>query len=335
MSDHRSPRRGRHFSADLLAVLLVLVTLAGCGGAESGDDRSADIPVELSKITVGTMPVVDAAPIHQAIKKGYFAEEGLEVELKQLQGGAEGIPGLTSGALQFTFGNWVSFFAAQAGGAADLKFVSDGYQARQGTFQILARKDSTITGPQDLAGKTIAVNTLANVDELTTRSVLQTADVDLRRVRFVPMAFPDMLARLEARTVDAAFLVEPYITQAQWTLGAMPIVDTASGPTNEFPIAGYATTAEFARQNPGTVAAFQRAMAKAQRDCDTTRSEVEELLTQYVKLDKQMASLVNVGSYPATLESARLQRVVDLMTSYGLLARPVDVRSMILGPVAG
>lgn len=335
MVDHRTSRSARRpFVAAVLAVLLAIVALAGCG-AESGGGRSESLRAEQSKIAVGTMPVVDAAPLHQAIKKGYFAEEGLEVELKQLQGSAEGVPGLTSGSLQFTFGSWVSFFAAQANGAADLKFVSDGYQARRGTFQILARADSPITGPKDLSGKTIAVNTLSNVDELTTRSVLQTADVDLRRVRFVPMPFPDMLARLEARTVDAVFLVEPYITQAQWAMGAMPIVDTATGPTNEFPIAGYATSAEFAKQNPGTVAAFQRAMAKAQLDCDTTRSEVEELLTQYVRLDKQMASLVNVGSYPNTLESARLQRVVDLMGAHGLLARPIDVRSMILGPVAG
>ena len=145
---HSHATRGVRTILTALAAVITLATVAGCGLLGGGDDTGVQNPggtgPELSKITLGTIPIVDTAPIHMAIKKGYFKAEGLDVELKTIQGGAAGIPGLVNGDLNITFGNWVSFFAAQAKGVADLKLVSEGYQARPGMFLIMTSRDSAI-----------------------------------------------------------------------------------------------------------------------------------------------------------------------------------------------
>jgi NitT/TauT family transport system substrate-binding protein len=315
-----------------IALSCVLVfALTGCSVLGGSDESTQSAPsggLEQTKVTVGTLPIVDAVTIAIAQEKGYFKQEGLEVEQKVLAGGAAAVPGLVNGELQFAFGNFVSYFNAQAKGVADLKLVADGYQATQGMFLIMKSKDSPIGKPQDLTGKKIAVNTKNNIVELTARSALEANGVDPRTVQFVEFPFPDMQSALERKQVDAAFMVEPFITQSQRAAGMTPVVDAATGATQDVPIAGWAASKKFAESAPRTVAAFQRAIVRAQQDA-ADRRNVEEAIPAYAKVDKDTASLMHLGTWPTTLNEVRLQRVVDLMHKYGVLDKELNVDAMI------
>ncbi|MDX8034295.1 ABC transporter substrate-binding protein [Lentzea sp. BCCO 10_0856] len=333
-------RRVRRIAVRGIALATLLATVASCGllgGKETppAADANGNGQVEKAKITLGVLPILDVASVHVAIKKGYFKAEGLEVDLKVIQGGAQAIPGLIAKELDFTFGNWVSFFAAQSKDAAKavdgIKLIADGYQAKPDMFLILAAGDSAIKGPADLAGKTIAINTFKNIAELTAKATLEAANVDVNSVKFKEMPFPDMQAAVQNKTVDAAFMVEPFITRAQRVAGQIKVLDAASGPTDNIPIAGYATSGQFAKNNPKTVAAFQRAMAKGQADA-ADRPTVEPLLVEYAKVDKETAGLVHFGAFPTTLDQTRLQRVVQLMQRYGMLDKELDVKPMLIQP---
>jgi NitT/TauT family transport system substrate-binding protein len=327
---HYGPGRSR--PSWMIIFVVLLAVLSACGGGQNASGGSTGKP-EQSRITVGTLPIVDSAALYIAMKKGYFAAEGLQVDLRTLNSGAAAVPALANNELQFSFGNYVSFFAAKASGALDAKLVADGYQARPGMFLIMVNGNSPIKQATDLAGKKIAVNARANVAELTVSSALQTAGVDPKSVAFTPLAFGDMASALARKTVDAALLVEPYITQAEKDFGDVPLVDAASGPTADLPIAGWVTSAKFAADKPNTVRAFQRAILKGQADA-ADRVEVEQALTEFVKVDSVTASLMHLGAWPTTLEPTRIQRVVDLMTGAGQLSAPIDPRSMIISPPA-
>ncbi|MFS8096049.1 ABC transporter substrate-binding protein [Lentzea alba] len=332
-------RRVRRMAVRGIALATLLATVASCGllGGKEEPAPAADAngKVEKAKITLGVLPILDVASVHVAIKKGYFAAEGLEVELKKIQGGAQAIPGLINKELDMTFGNWVSFFAAQSKDAAKavdgIKLIADGYQAKPDMFLILAGGDSAIKSPQDLAGKTIAINTFKNIAELTAKASLEAANVDPKSVTFKEMPFPDMQAAVQNKTVDAAFMVEPFITRAQRAAGQIKVLDAAAGPTDNIPIAGFATSGLFAKENPKTVAAFQRSIAKGQADA-ADRPTVEPLLVEYAGVDKETAALVHFGAFPTTLDPTRLQRVTELMQRYGLLDKPMDVKPMLLQP---
>ncbi|KAA2248864.1 transporter substrate-binding domain-containing protein [Solihabitans fulvus] len=336
----RTASRPIHMIVGTLAAILTLAATSGCGllGSKSAADNNSSGRVEKSTIKIGVIPVIDDAPVFIAQKRGYFKQEGLDVELKTIQGGAAGITGLISGDLDFTFGNWVSFFAAEAKGAAKavdgIKLVADGYQGKNDMFLVMASADSPVKGPKDLAGKTIGVNTFKNIAELAVRATLQANGVDPASVTFKEFPFPDMTAALTNKQVDAAFMVEPFITQAERTAGAIPAVDTMSGPIADLPIAGYGTSGKVASADPKTVAAFQRALARGQQDA-AQRSVVEELLPEYAKIDKETAGLVHFGVYPTSLDATRLTRVTTLMRSYGMLDRQVDVQPMLVAGSGG
>lgn len=318
-----------------LSRLLAVVTALACGltaCGNSADDGPAANPPELTRITVGTLPIVDSASLYIAMKEGYFAEEGLDVELRTLSSGAQAVPGLRDGGLHFAIGNYVSFFASHAAGELDVRLVADAYQALPGTFLIMVPDPSAIRLPRDLAGKRIAVNTRANVVELIARSALRTAGVDLSTVTFVPVPFPEMANALSSRSVDAALMVEPYVTQLGRDHGAIPMIDAASGPTAQLPIAGWVTSAQLAAEKPNTVRAFQRAILAGQAAAATDRAKVEQVLGEFIDVDAMTASLMNLGTWPATLEANRVQRVLDLMSTEGQLSRPIDLPAMIVPP---
>ncbi len=316
-----------------VATTCLLFLASGCGllsGSEAEEGGSGQGGLEKSKITVGTMPAIDVAPLHMAIQRGYFKEAGLEVELQPIQGGAAGIPLLANGELDVTFGNWVSFFKAQEEQVVDLKIVSDGYQADDGMFLTMTMPGNGVDKVTDLKDgkKKVAVNTRKNLNELSLIAAMQTRGVQPEDVEFVVMPFPDMPAALQRGDVQAASMIEPFISQAN-QLGAKTLVDTATGPTADIPIAGYAGTQKFAEENPKTAAAFQRVMHRAQTEASQDRAQVEDVLPSYAKIDEKTAALVRLGVFPTTLEAGRLQRVAELMQANGELSPNFQVEPLL------
>jgi NitT/TauT family transport system substrate-binding protein len=328
----RAKRRlnSRRAVLSLLGTATILASLSGCGllGGSSGDTAAND-KVERSKIKVGAMPIIDSAPVWIAQQKGYFKDEGLEVDLQVVAGAAVAVPKIATGELDFTYGAYVPYFQAQAKGAADLKIVADSYQTAANIFVILVKKDSTIKSPKDLTGKTIATNTKNSITDLLGKSVMETNGIDITTIKWVEVPFPEMQARLADGAIDAAIVLEPFVTQAERSIGALPILDTATGPTANFPISGYASSAKFVKENPKTTEAFRRAVTRASEEAQQ-RPVVEEAVQQYAKISKEIASLVRIGTFPTSIDRTRLQRTVDLMKKYGMLTKDIDIDSMIL-----
>jgi NitT/TauT family transport system substrate-binding protein len=156
---------------------------------------------------------------------------------------------------------------------------------------------------------------------------MQGAGVDPNSVQFVELPFPDMIPALQNGQIEAAILLEPFLTVAAGQ-GAVSVLNVASGPTADLPIAGIATTAEFARDNPNTLAAFQRALDRAQAEMGD-RATVEQTLTGYTSITPEVAPRLTLGTWAPGLDQAGLQRVSDLMLQYGVLPQPFDVAPLL------
>jgi NitT/TauT family transport system substrate-binding protein len=324
----RFPRFRRAPFSALAAVTVLAALAAGCGGGDSDSNKSSSGGPEKTTITVGTLPVADLAQLKLAQDRGYFTAEGLTVKTQVLQGGAEAAPKLRSKNLDISGGAWVPFFQAQESGAIKLHAVADAFQSAKGTHVILVPKDSPIRSAKDLAGKKIAVNVKRNLATLLIDASLRPHGVKLADSNYVPMPFPNMEAALKSKSVDAVQAVEPFNTQLQKSIGAREVLELSAGETANFPVGGYVSTEEFAKENPKTIAAFQRAIAKAQASLSDHKL-LAQVIPTYTKIPPAVASQLHFGLYPANLDAARLKRVSDIMLKYGYLKKPIDVNSMI------
>lgn len=322
--------RARLSAAIGLVIVLTLsaLTTAGCSSITGPDDSET---TDLVTLRVGTMPIPDVAAVYIAAEQGFFHEEGLEVKPEIIQGGAVGLPRLSSGSLDVVFSNYVSALSAHAAGKPQLRLVADAFQTRADTFPLMVMPDSPVQDMTDLKGKRIAVNTKANVGTLTVTSALQTAGISVKRdnIEFVEVPFPEMTKALKDGDVDAAWLNEPFVTDGQRKLGLRKIGETMEGATEAFPISGFFMTKAMADEKPEVAAKFQRAIERAQRLASEDRRVVEQVLPTYAKIDPQTAAIITLGDYPSTVSRARVQRVADLMLEHGYIKQKQDVRSLL------
>jgi NitT/TauT family transport system substrate-binding protein len=284
---------------------------------------------ETTTIRLGLLPLADVAPVHLAIENGMFEAEGLTVEITLVQGGAAAIPALVAGDLDITFGNYVSFFLASSQGI-DLRIVAEQNRATPGFSRIMTLPDSGTADAAGLVGKRLAVNTLANVAEITSRAQIKDAGADPDAVEYIEIPFPDMIATLERGDVDAIFAVEPFATLATQQLQAVEISNPYGGRLEGFPVAGFQSTTEFATQNPNTIAAFQRAMIAASEEAASNPAAVVEILPTYTTLTPELAAELKQPLYVSQIDAAELQRVVDLMVEFELLDDAPDINALVV-----
>lgn len=314
------------------AALSLALTSCGAlqGSTGQGSSSGGNNKVEKATIKVGALTAVDVASLYIGVQKGYFTQEGLDVQPVVVKSGPQSIPQLQHGDIDITGVNYVSLFSAQdkVGG---LKLVSDGYQAGPNTLVLQAPADSPIKSVNDLVGKKIGTQERGNINELALNAVLQANGVDPGQVEYVPIKFPDMPQALQSHQVDGVLPVEPFITKAAVAVGAKNVLDIASGPTANIPLLGWASTDKFVKDNPKTIAAFQRGMAHAAQDA-MQRHEVENVVPKIAGIDAPTAALLNFGVFPTSLDASRVQRVATLMEQYGKLSKPLDVKTMLVSP---
>jgi NitT/TauT family transport system substrate-binding protein len=205
-------------------------------------------------------------------------------------------------------------------------------RARPDFTLILAGKGSPLEGkPADLAGKTVAVNTLNNLGELAVRSNVKQAGGDPAAVKLVEVPFPEMGAALERGDVDAIWAVEPFATLAKGS-GAVVVADSYTGPLENFPVAGYQVTKQFADDNPNTVAAFQRAITAASETARSNPDRVRQMLPTSAKVPAAVAKEVALPEYLASIDQAQFQRVVDYLNEFGILKQQLQAGELVIAP---
>ena len=233
----------------------------GCGGDDEEPAGSGSAPEQAEAVTlkVGVIPIADVAPLYLGIKKGFFKEENLTIEPQLAEGGAAIIPSVMSGDYQIGFSNAVSLLIA-ASKDLPVQIISQGVLG--GTTEddawdaVVVPKGSDVKSIEDLAGKTIAVNTLNNIGPVTINNALEKAGVDYKSVKYVEVPFPEMGAALEANRVDAAFTVEPAYSGAVGA-GGTSIFSSYVTTAPNLTVATYFASKQYIAENEDVIAALQ------------------------------------------------------------------------------
>ncbi|WP_188188419.1 ABC transporter substrate-binding protein [Nonomuraea sp. SYSU D8015] len=327
-------RRRRNFIALAAAAVVVVIVLAATVGVRAlpAEPRAAarpSAPPEQSTIKVGVVPTVESAPVFVALTKNYFKEEGLTVEPVTITGPAAAMPQVLSDALDLAQTDYVTAFVANDNGQ-EVKIVSSLYQAAPGSFAVAVNAKSKIRTAADLKRKKLAIPNLIGLGPLALSAVLKRAGLRLTDVRLIERPSPDMLDALEKGRVDAALLAEPFVTMGRETGHVRIVEDAMTADFVNLHTAGMTATDQWIRRNPRTLAAFQRALTKAQRLIASDPQQVRQALPTYIRMSKAEVAGVALGSYPAKLDMTELQRIADLARTYELLRRPADVRSAVV-----
>jgi NitT/TauT family transport system substrate-binding protein len=193
---------------------------------------------------------------------------------------------------------------------------------------VVVPADSPIRSTADLAGKTIAVNNLKNIGEVTIRKVVEDAGGDPDSIKFIELAFPDMPAAVTNGNVDAAWVVEPFLTAAT-AQGARKVVANFAEAVDDLTVASYFTTEQYIQQNPGVVDDFQAAIKESLQYAQDNPDEVRRIITTYTSISADVAATMALPAYPQEINVDSLRTVADLMTRYDITEDTVDVDKLL------
>jgi NitT/TauT family transport system substrate-binding protein len=316
--------------ATLLMALACAVGMAGCGG-DDDDGGGGGGGGEPATLKVGVIPIADVAPLYLGIDKGFFEEQQLTIKPQLAEGGAAITPAVVSGDFQIGFSNIISLLIA-ASQNLPVEIISQGVLAgkteKEAWADLLVLKDGPIKQPKDLEGKTIAVNTLKNICEVTIKASLEPENVALDKLKFTEVPFPDMNAALEAGRVDAACVVEPFVSQgkAGKARGIDPFyVRTAPDLT----VATYFTSTQYAEQNGDVVDRFVEAMNKSLTYAQENPDEVRKALLDYTEIPPEAAEQITLPVWRTDLNVPTIEKLSELSLKYGLIEEQPDLDELI------
>lgn len=285
-----------------------------------------------TKLRVSIIPIIDVAPLQVAIARGFFAAEGLEVDTTPIQGGAAGIPALAAGQVQVAFSNVIStvLAARQNLGVEIIAAGSTTGDAPPDLAGLVAKKGSALKTGKDFEGKRIAVNTRNNIIWLYARAWVRATGGNPDAVTYLEVPFPQMIDAVKGDRVDAAFVVEPFLTA-----GLAGDVQVVGWPYNTvqkgFPAAQYVASKTFIQQNPGVIDRWVRAYLKG---VDWTNQNLgsEELLriiSGYTRIPPEVLKKLPMPPYQKTVDPAALEPVVAEMRRHAMLDAPFDVKALL------
>ena len=222
---------------------------SGCfGGHHRGHARGASRTrrIDLTNVKmVGIVPVSIFAPVMIAQDKGYFAEEGLDVELVPFPGGSDPVVLTATGELDLSIAGAGPAFWNAVAQDLPITVIAPGHQ--EGipvATPLMISRESCLSGEiasvADLEGKTVTVNA-PGATEYWLNAALSTGGLTIDDVNVEALPFPDAVAALEAGAIDAAMIGEPLATQAEQNGIAVRLA-------TDFPIEGIQPTADLRQQ---------------------------------------------------------------------------------------
>ena len=185
----------------LVSVLLMIVlSAAGCGNTA---DKTAGNK-ELQEINIGLMPDIDSVPVIMAQEKGFFAEEGLKVNIQQFKSAMDRDAALQSGNLDGAISDMLAVAFAKSGGF-DVKVTA----FTNGSYKLIAGKDAEVNSVHDLIGKDVAVSKNTIIEYVTDQITATNNMPENSLNKVVIPQIPTRLEMLQNGKLAAATLPEP------------------------------------------------------------------------------------------------------------------------------
>src|SRR3984957_17210870 len=295
----------RRLTMALLAAVLTLgVTTAG---------RAADAP--LAVINLINLPADNSAEVYYAQDLGSFKDAGLDVRITAMTNSGAIIAALA--------GNGGDIGTAVVGSVADARgkgipilYIAPAglYDAASPTAALVTTKDSPIRKAADLTGKVVAVSGLNDLTYFATRAWIDKNGGNSANVKFIELPFPTMAAAIAQHRVDAAYVIEPFLTAGAGGLRILSRAAESVAP--RYQATGWIASESWLASHADVALRFGTAIHRTALWANSHHKESAAILLKYLKLDPSIVDRMNRVPYAVTLEPRLVQPPIDTAAKY-------------------
>jgi ABC-type nitrate/sulfonate/bicarbonate transport system substrate-binding protein len=279
----------------ILTLTLALV-VAGCGSSNTSQGAAPEASSDttptnsasggasegLQKIKYAPFNGVSGLAVRFGIEKGFFKDEGLDVELISTQNPIEA---LTSNAVDIADSATTNVIVA-AGKGAPLKIVSSMFRTK-GPFYLVAKPG--IESIEDLKGKKVGAAALGSGLDVYTQTILKNHGLSKTDVTYLANGVNDAAyASLTSGQVDATIIHEPFASLAE-SEGKGKILAKGWDYLPTFHTGVLVSSDNFIKEHPDLVEKLLSGYFKSQEYAKSHLDEYKKYFLENVKVDEAVA----------------------------------------------
>ena len=313
----------KRFAIISVAIITAVLLLAACNGTAVEQDAALEEPLSL-RLPMGYIPDPQYAPFYVAVEKGYFADEGLELEFDySFETDGMALVGANEVPFAIVGGDQAILARAQ-----DLPVVYVLEWFQKYPIAIVSREEAGIETPQDLIGRNVGLPGFFGTSYVGYVGLLSANDIAQDQVKATDVGVTQIETLLsdQAEAVVVFANNEPVqLANMGEAINTLLVADYVDLVHN-----GIVTNEETLANNPQLVERFTRAMLRGLNDTLADPDGAYEISKKYVEgLDDSRRDVLE-----ASLEFWRADtlgltdgqswaRTEDLLIEMGLLDGPV------------
>ena len=300
-----------------LSTLLLVALFISCTNKSSKTSNDTKV------LNIGVMSSMDYLPLAVAQENGFFEKEGVNATIHKFFSANERDAAFQSGNLDGTILDYTGAAIQRAGGIK-LKVVSQ----CDGTFVLIAGKNSEIKNIEDLKEKRLAVSRNTVID-FCTDLVLQIAGIPLDNIERMEInKIPLRLEMLRNGKIDATMLPDPFATIALHD-DNRNIIDVRE---LNIRITGIAFHENVIEQKREAVESFYRAYNKAVSLINSEpSSNFHSLLVSEIGFPANLVSNIELPNYSMAQlpQESDLKKVEHWLKTKNLVSSEFDITTLI------
>jgi NitT/TauT family transport system substrate-binding protein len=304
-----------------LMLFVLMAVLAACQPPQ---------PSQKIRLPMGFIPNVQYAPFYVAVEKGYFAEAGMELEF-DYSFETDGLAVVGANQTQFALVSGEQVLLARAQGIPVVTVVG-WYQDYP--IAVVAKAESGISTPADLAGKKIGLPGLFGANYIGLIALLNHAGVAESDVTLDSIGFNQVeaLATDQEQAVVGYFSNEPIQLRAQgYEVNEILVADYIQLASN-----GIITNEETIASRPELVRGMVRAFLRGLADTIANPDEAYEISKKYVENLAEADEAVQKAVLAASIaywkaevlghsDPVAWENMQKVLLDMGLLTTPLDL----------
>lgn len=273
-----------------------------------------------------------AVPI-VGVENGYYSDQlgDTQIKTKIVDSGPEAIEALFANSADLAYVGPAPFVNGYVkSGESGIKILSG---AANNGASFVIQKDSTISGPADLAGKKIAAPFVGNTQDVSLRNYLkENGLVPAEKggnVIVYNIANPEIYTVFAKGDIDAAWVPEPTATMLVENLGGKRLFQEQDlWPNKQFPSVVLIGRADYIENNPDIVQKFLAGHAKSVEWINQNPDQTESVYIQFYKdhtgktLDSNIVhNSFSQISFSSDIDSEAIALFAERAYSLGYLGR--------------
>jgi NitT/TauT family transport system substrate-binding protein len=280
-------------------------------------------------LTVMTLPIDQGAQAFYAQDLGMFKQAGLDTEVSITNFGTQVASAVAGGSIEIGQSNIISLAAAHQSGLPFALIAAAGlYSSQKPTSMMVVDKNSPLKTAKDLNGKTVAVNGLKSITQISVQAWADANGGDSTQIKFVEMPFVQMESALASGRIDLALMADPDATTVLADGKTRPFGKAFDAIAKEFLIGGWFAKTDWIAANADTVRKFVAVMRQSAEWANKPANHPASAAI-FEKYTKVAVGNANRIAYGERLDPALIQPCIDVAAKYGVLKAPFPAAQLI------